>query len=53
MDPQYLVGLEALLVIGVVFGLGVWQLVSLRREQRRDREAKERKQQEQKGPPAP
>ncbi len=39
MDPSLLAGLEFVLVIGVVLGLGVWELVSLRRARRRDREA--------------
>lgn len=51
MESQHLVLLEALLVFGLVFGFGVWQLISVRREQRRDREAKEREQQDQQGPP--
>ncbi len=35
MDPDTLILLEALLVVGIVLGLGVWQLVSLHREQKR------------------
>ena len=45
MDSHHIVWLEGLLIIGVVFGFGVWQLISLRREQRRDREAKRKQEQ--------
>lgn len=38
MSPSTLVAIEFALVIGVVLGLGVWQLVSVRREIARDRE---------------
>ena len=36
MGGNVLALLEMLLVFGVVVGFGVWQLVSLRRERRRD-----------------
>ena len=35
--------LEMLLVFGIVIGAAVWGLVSLRREQARDREARARR----------
>ncbi|WP_119286678.1 hypothetical protein [Azohydromonas sediminis] len=38
MSPSTLVAIEFALVIGVVLGLGIWQLVSVRREIARDRE---------------
>jgi ABC-type nickel/cobalt efflux system permease component RcnA len=38
MDGRTLGWLELTLVFGLVLGLGVWQLWSLRREQRRDAE---------------
>ena len=38
MSPSALVAIEFALVIGVVLGLGIWQLVSVRREIARDRE---------------
>lgn len=39
MEPSLVAGLEFVLVIGVVLGLGVWEPVSLRRAKRREREA--------------
>jgi hypothetical protein len=39
MSGAWLIALEAALVIGVVFGFGVWQLWSLRRERQRDAQA--------------
>ena len=38
MSPTVIITLEFAGVIGVVLGLGVWELWRLRREQRRDRE---------------
>jgi cytoskeletal protein RodZ len=39
MDASNLYGLvELVLVFGLVLGFGIWQLVSVRREIRRDRE---------------
>ncbi|WP_119353807.1 hypothetical protein [Azohydromonas sediminis] len=38
MSPSALVAIEFALVIGVVLGLGIWQLVAVRREIARDRE---------------
>ena len=38
MSPTLLITLEFAGVIGVVLGLGVWELRRLRREQRRDAE---------------
>lgn len=38
MSPSALVAVEFIVVLGVVLGLGVWQLVSVRREIARDRE---------------
>jgi cytochrome oxidase assembly protein ShyY1 len=40
MDPKYYGLVEILFTSSIVFGLGFWQLWSLRREQRRDRERK-------------
>jgi len=37
MDGSTLGLIELLLVLGIVLGLGIWQLVSVRREQKRDR----------------
>jgi hypothetical protein len=42
MDKDLLVGIEALLVFGIVVGFGVWQLISVRRDQRRADEAERR-----------
>ena len=38
MSPSALVAVEFALVLAVVLGLGIWQLVSVRREIARDRE---------------
>lgn len=40
MDSQYLILLELVLVFGLVLGFCGWQLWSLRRERRRDQEAR-------------
>lgn len=37
MDGSTLGLVEMLLVLGIVLGLGIWQLVSVRRELKRDR----------------
>jgi len=39
MDPKYYGIVEMGFTASVVLGLGLWQLWSVRREQRRDREA--------------
>lgn len=39
MDPKYYGIVEMAFTASVVLGLGIWQLWSVRREQRRDREA--------------
>lgn len=36
MNGGTLILLETLLVLGLVFGFGIWQLVSLRREREKD-----------------
>ncbi|MBS2018115.1 MAG: hypothetical protein JST00_34910 [Deltaproteobacteria bacterium] len=38
MDPRYYGVIEISFTASIVLGLGLWQLWSLRREQRRDRE---------------
>jgi cytochrome oxidase assembly protein ShyY1 len=38
VDGSTLGLIEMLLVLGIVLGLGIWQLVSVRRELKRDRE---------------
>lgn len=38
MDPRYYGFIEISFTASIVLGLGLWQLWSLRREQRRDRE---------------
>lgn len=48
MSPTVLASLEAFIVLGVVLGLAIWQLVSVRREIARDRE-RERRQREAEG----
>jgi hypothetical protein len=40
MDSSYLILVELVLVLGAVLGWGVWELRSLRRERRRDEEAR-------------
>lgn len=43
MSGGTLILLEILLVLGLVFGFGIWQLVSLKREREKDaREAADR-----------
>jgi hypothetical protein len=42
MDGDLLAGLELLLVLGVVLGLGIAELISLRRANQRAREAARR-----------
>lgn len=42
MDGRALIAWEAALVIGAVFGFGIWQLWSLRRERRRNERGRER-----------
>lgn len=42
MSSSLLVTLEILLVLGVVVGLGGWELWSLRRERRRDEARQQR-----------
>lgn len=49
MSPALLASLEAFIVFGVVLGLGIWQLVSVRREIARERERERREAQ----PPEP
>ena len=39
MDNDYMILVELILVLGLVLGFGIWQLVSVRRSIRRDREA--------------
>lgn len=39
MDPKYYGVVEMGFTASIVLGLGLWQLWSVRREQRRDREA--------------
>ena len=43
MNAPWAALLEMLLVFGIVIGAAVWGLVSLRREQARDREALQRR----------
>lgn len=38
MSPSAIIAVEFALVLAVVLGLGIWQLVSVRREIERDRE---------------
>lgn len=44
MSSDWLIGLEIALVLGVVVGLGGWDLWRLRREQARDRAREAREQ---------
>ena len=46
MSSTLIITLEFAGVIGVVLGLGVWELWRLRREQRRDREEAARRESE-------
>jgi len=43
VSPSTLVAIEFALVIGIVLGLGIWQLVSVRREIARERERASRR----------
>ncbi len=38
MSPETIVVLELILVLGAALGFGVWQLISLNRYERKDRE---------------
>lgn len=42
MSAAVLASFEAFIVLGVVLGLAIWQLVSVRREIARDRERRQR-----------
>lgn len=42
MQPQWLVAIEAALIFGGVLGFGIWQLVSLKREKKKDEEKRAR-----------
>ncbi len=50
MSPALLASLEAFIVLGVVLGIGIWQLVSVRREIARERE-RERERERRDAPP--
>lgn len=45
MSLAVLASLEAFIVLGVVLGLAIWQLVSVRREIARDRERERQREQ--------